>query len=65
MPRIPFFTFGLLRENYEHPQIAGFWALGKTVFETAREFPGFLCRVEPDGGGAVPCFSAPVYGPGR
>lgn len=42
MPRIAFYTFGILREPYGHPQVQGFFDRIDSVFEQAKNSEGFI-----------------------
>jgi len=42
MSRIAFYTFGILREPYGHPQVQGFFDRIDSVFEQARNSEGFI-----------------------
>ena len=42
MPRIAFYTFGILREKEGHPQVQGFYDRINSVFEQARNSDGFI-----------------------
>ena len=41
MPRVAFYTFGLLREQWGHPQVRGLERAGP-ILGRAMEAPGFL-----------------------
>lgn len=42
MPRIAFYTFGILREPYGHPRVQGFFDRIDSVFEQAKNSEGFI-----------------------
>ena len=42
MPRLAFYTFGILREKEGHPQVQGFYDRIDTVFKQARSSDGFI-----------------------
>jgi hypothetical protein len=46
MPRLAFYTYGLLRAPLGHPQMRDFETVGASVFARARTAPGFLHLVE-------------------
>jgi hypothetical protein len=50
MPRIAFYTFGILHEPYGHPRVQGFVDMIQPVFEAARKSEGFIdLNSEPPG----------------
>jgi hypothetical protein len=44
MPRIAFYTFGILHESYGHPQVQGFLDRLESVFAQAHNSEGFIVR---------------------
>ena len=44
MPRIAFYTFGILREPYGHPQVQGFFDRAGPAFEQVERAVGFVAR---------------------
>ena len=50
MPRIAFYTFGILREKEGHPQVQGFFDRIDSVFEQARNSEGFIALSDPSWG---------------
>lgn len=42
MPRIAFYTFGILREKQGHPMVQGFYDRIETVFAQAKNSDGFI-----------------------
>src|SRR3954452_9616496 len=57
MPRIAFYTFGVLREPYDHPEIKSFMDLSGTIHQRFHEWDGFLWLH--DGWEAIPRFADP------
>ncbi|HMS35259.1 MAG TPA: DUF3291 domain-containing protein [Ignavibacteria bacterium] len=50
MPRIAFYTFGILREKEGHPQVQGFYDRIDSVFKQARSSVGFIALSDPSWG---------------
>ena len=44
MSRIVFYTFGILREPFGHPQVQGFFDRAEPAFEQAERSAGFVAR---------------------
>jgi len=44
MPRIAFYTFGILRELPGHPQVQGFYDRLESVFDQVKNSDGFISR---------------------
>ena len=51
MPRLAVYTYGLLREPWGHPGVAGFEAAAGGVFGAAQGAPGFLEQHDEDDAG--------------
>ncbi len=50
MPRIAFYTFGILHESYGHPKVQGFYDRLESVFAQAHNSEGYIERnIEPPG----------------
>ena len=47
MVNVAFFTFGILREAADHPQMQAFWDRGPHNFEGAEQSDGFIDRSRP------------------
>ncbi len=54
---IAFYTVGLLKHPYEHPELSGLWRAGSSVFGAAEASAGFLNQVPWDG------VTAPEFSP--
>ncbi len=61
MARVAFFTFGILREAYGHPQVQGFFDRDPHVFEAVEQCDGFIARAGYEGDSGPPCWGAPMY----
>ena len=53
MPRLAFYTFGILKETFGHPQMRGFLQAFPDVFHQAENTPGYISRaIRPDPAGS-------------
>ena len=67
MSNLAFYTFGILKENPDHPEVQGFLALGESIFAELRQAQGLVRYIDAVVGSSVaaPRFASSTKYPER